>query len=162
MVRGICWRTRRPVGTFRRLVRRPPSRSTRSSRYHLRVSDTWPPPGPKKPAPLLEHVRDVWTRHGIQSTCMAAIWRNDFGLELRVLHGDELIESRLSRVGEAPLLLIADQLKANLMEDGWFGGPKRDGRGITSSRPNLFDPFCGNRTEYSLAAGGIIESRAFA
>ena len=38
--------------------------------------------------------------------------------ELRVLHGGELIESRLSRVGEAPLLLTADQLKANLMEQG--------------------------------------------
>jgi len=56
----------------------------------------------------------------MQSNCTAAIWRNDFGLELRVLHGDELVESRLSRVGEAPLLLIADQLKANLMEQGWF------------------------------------------
>jgi hypothetical protein len=49
----------------------------------------------------------------------AAIWRNDFGLELRVENNRELIESRLSRVGEAPLLLIADQVKANLMEKGW-------------------------------------------
>ena len=59
----------------------------------------------------------------MQSNCTAAIWRNDFGLELRVLHGDELVESRLSRVGEAPLLLIADQLKANLVEQGWFEPP---------------------------------------
>jgi hypothetical protein len=42
------------------------------------------------------------------------------GLELRVEHGDELIESRLSRIREAPLLLIADELKANLIEQGWF------------------------------------------
>jgi hypothetical protein len=70
--------------------------------------------------PILEHVRDLWTLNGIQSTCTAAIWRNDFGLELRVLHGDELLESRLSRYGEAPLLLIADQLKANLLQQGWF------------------------------------------
>src|SRR4030095_7156946 len=99
MVRGICWRTRRPVGTFRRLVRRPPSRSTRSSRYHLRVSDTWPPPGPKKTEPL----RDI------ETNCTARIFRNDFGLELRVEHGGELIESRLCPYdyGEAPLLLIA-------------------------------------------------------
>jgi len=65
----------------------------------------------------------------MQSNCTAAIWRNDFGLELRVLHGDELVESRLSRVGEAPLLLIADQLKANLMEQGWFEPPNVTGAG---------------------------------
>jgi hypothetical protein len=35
------------------------------------------------------------------------------------LHGDEVVESRLSRFGEAPLLLIADALKANLIEQGW-------------------------------------------
>jgi hypothetical protein len=46
------------------------------------------------------------------------LW-NDFGLELRVLHGDELIESRLSRLGEAPLLLIADKVKAKLIAQGW-------------------------------------------
>jgi hypothetical protein len=55
----------------------------------------------------------------MQSNCTAAIWRNDFGLELRVLHGDELVESRFSRSGEAPLLLIADELKANLIALGW-------------------------------------------
>jgi hypothetical protein len=42
------------------------------------------------------------------------------GLELRVEHGGGLIESRLSRAGEAPLLLIADELKTNLIEQGWF------------------------------------------
>jgi hypothetical protein len=51
------------------------------------------------------------------SNCTAAIWRND-GLELRVLHGDELVESRLSRVGEAPLLLIADEV-TTLIAQGW-------------------------------------------
>jgi hypothetical protein len=72
---------------------------------------------------LLEHVRDLWTLHGIQSNCTAAIYRNDFGLELRIDHGDELIESRLSRVGEGPLLLIADELKGHLLEQGWFEQP---------------------------------------
>ena len=62
----------------------------------------------------------MWTLRGITSNVTAAIWRNDFGLELRVEHGGELIESRPSRFGEAPLLLIADELKANLMEQGWF------------------------------------------
>jgi hypothetical protein len=36
---------------------------------------------------------------------------NDFGLELRVLQGDEPIELRLSRYGEPPVLLIADEGK---------------------------------------------------
>jgi hypothetical protein len=74
---------------------------------------------------LLEHVRDLWTLHGIQSKVTAAIWRNDFGLELRVEHGGELIESRLSRIGEAPLLLVADELKANLIEQGSCKSPQR-------------------------------------
>jgi hypothetical protein len=59
----------------------------------------------QKRRPTLGHVRDLWTLHWMQSNCIAAIWRNDFCLELRVLHGDQLVESRLSRVGEAPLLL---------------------------------------------------------
>lgn len=36
----------------------------------------------------------------------AALFQTTFGLELRVLHGDELLESRLSRYGEAPLCLL--------------------------------------------------------
>jgi hypothetical protein len=39
-------------------------------------------------------VRDLWTLHGIQSNCTAAIYRTTFGFELRVEHGGELIESR--------------------------------------------------------------------
>jgi hypothetical protein len=70
--------------------------------------------------PTLKHVRDLWTLYWSQSNCTAAIWRNDFGLEPRVLHGDELAESRSSRFGDAPLLLIADEVKANLIAQGWF------------------------------------------
>jgi len=88
------------------------------------AADTWPPSGPQRRPPTLEHIRDLWTLHWSQSNCTAAIWRNDFGLELRVLHGGELIESRLSRYGEAPLLLIADEVKANLLEQGWFETPQ--------------------------------------
>jgi hypothetical protein len=95
----------------------------RSSSYDPRVSDTWPPTGPHRREPLLKHVRDVWTLHGIRSTCSAAIYRNDFGLELRVEHRGELVESRLSRVGEAPLLLIADEVKAKLIAQGWVEQP---------------------------------------
>jgi hypothetical protein len=43
----------------------------------------------------------------MQSNCIAAIWRNDFGLELRVLHGDQ-----------TPLLLIAGEVKADLIAQG--------------------------------------------
>jgi hypothetical protein len=88
------------------------------------VSDTWPPLGTAQ-APTVKHVRDLWRLRGGQSDVTAAIWRNDFGLELRVEHGGELIQSRLSRVGEAPLLLIADQLKANLIAQGWTELPNR-------------------------------------
>jgi hypothetical protein len=93
-------------------------------RRAFRLSETWPPPCLQPRPPTLEHVRTLWTLHGIQSNCTAAIWRNDFSLELRVEHGGELIESRLSRLGEAPLLLIADQLKANLIAQGWFEVPQ--------------------------------------
>ena len=63
-------------------------------------------------------------RLGVPSQCgAAAIWGNDFGLELRVLHREELVDSRLSRVGEAPLRLIADQMKANLIAQGWTEPP---------------------------------------
>src|SRR5262245_28350647 len=76
-----------------------------------RVSDTWPPSGLEKRESLLERVRDVWTLRYIETNCTAAIYRTTFGLELRVEHGGELIESRLSRYGIEPLLLIADQIE---------------------------------------------------
>jgi hypothetical protein len=69
----------------------------------LRVSNTWPPPGPQKREPLLEHIRDVWVLHGIERNCVAGLYRTTFGIELRFHLGDDLIESRLSRYGEAPL-----------------------------------------------------------
>jgi hypothetical protein len=54
---------------------------------------------------------DIWTSS--KEPALRRSGGNDFGLELRVLHGDELVESRLSRVGEAPLLLIADESESN-------------------------------------------------
>jgi len=47
------------------------------------------------------------------------LYRTTFGTELRLHLGDELVESRLSRYGEAPLLFIAEQAKHNLLRDGW-------------------------------------------
>jgi len=57
--------------------------------------------------------------HGIERKCVAGLYRTTFGIELRLHLGDELIESRLSRYGEAPLLLRAEQAKQNLSKDGW-------------------------------------------
>jgi hypothetical protein len=71
------------------------ARSARASRYHPRRVRHLAELGPQKRDPLLEHIRDVWTRRYIETNCTAAIWRNDFGLELRVERGGELIESRL-------------------------------------------------------------------
>ena len=67
----------------------------------------------------------MWTLRYIETNCTASIWRNDFGPELRVEHGGELIESRLSRYGIEPLLPIADQLRANLIAQGWTEPPNR-------------------------------------
>jgi hypothetical protein len=75
------------------------------------------------PQSLIEPVRDLWTLNGVQGVCTASIWRNDFGLELRVENNGERVESRLSRVGEAPLLLIADEMKTNLIAQGWTEAP---------------------------------------
>ena len=73
----------------------------------------------RNPEPLLEHIRDVWVLHGLERTCVAGLDRMTFGMELRLHLGDELVESRLSRYGEAPLLLIAEQAKQDLLKDGW-------------------------------------------
>jgi len=59
------------------------------------MPDTWPPLGPRKRPSTLEHVRDLWTLHGITSDVIAAIRRNDFGLEPCVENNGELVESRL-------------------------------------------------------------------
>jgi hypothetical protein len=88
------------------------------------VSNPWiPPERIPPPEPLLEHVRDLWTLHGIQSKVTAAIYRNDFGLELRIDLAGELMQSQLSRFGEQPLILRADRVKAELIEQGWFANP---------------------------------------
>jgi hypothetical protein len=62
------------------------------------------------------------------SIATATIYRYNFGLELRIELAGELIESRLSRVGEEPLILIAEQAKAELIEQGWFEQTPTAGR----------------------------------
>jgi hypothetical protein len=71
--------------------------------------------------------------HGIERNCVARLYRTTFGIELRPHLGNELIESRLSRYGEAPLLLIAEQAKQNLLKDGWTELP-------LNATPSLHDP----------------------
>jgi hypothetical protein len=48
---------------------------------------------------------------------------NDFGLELRIELAGELMHSQLSRHGEHPLMLRAERVKADLLEQGWFEQP---------------------------------------
>jgi hypothetical protein len=58
------------------------------------------------PHPQSWHVETSFGRLLAQlwpTAVLAAVAGNDFGPELRVLHGDKLIESRLSRYGDAPL-----------------------------------------------------------
>jgi hypothetical protein len=71
--------------------------------------------------------------HGIERNCVARLYRTTFGIELRPHLGNELIESRLSRYGEAPLLLIAERAKQNLLKDGWTELP-------LNATPSLHDP----------------------
>ena len=51
---------------------------------------------------MCEHVRDLWTLHGIQSKVTAVIYRNHFGLELRIGLAGELMHSQLSREVSSP------------------------------------------------------------
>jgi hypothetical protein len=114
--------TRRAWSRFNKARRLTPSRFRVATAVTIsRVSDTsWPPAGPPKREPLLEYVRDVWTLRYVETNCTARIFRNDFGLELHVEHRGESIESRLSRYGIEPLLLIADQIRTNLIAQGWL------------------------------------------
>ena len=75
-------------------------------------------------------------RHSIDMHCRdLSKYRNDFGLELRVEHGGELVESRLSRVGEAPLPLIADQYESK--SDGERLDRDAERGLVTRRRPDL-------------------------
>jgi len=87
------------------------------------VPNTWPPPGPQSRPPLLEHIRDLWVLHGVESNCVAGLYETTFGIELRIHQNDELVQSRLCRFGEEPLLLIAEQAKQELLKLGWTALP---------------------------------------
>jgi len=66
------------------------------------VSNTWPSSGPQQRPPRLEHIATFGLLLGIYSTCIAGLYRNNFGIELRIDLGNELIESRLFCYGEEP------------------------------------------------------------
>jgi hypothetical protein len=61
-----------PCGIARRPT--PPVSAPRARYDRSRTSDTWPPPGPRKRPPTLEHIRDLWTLHFVQGTCTAWSW----------------------------------------------------------------------------------------
>jgi hypothetical protein len=118
---GANWRSHSFTAPVQQSAPTNPSRSAHRARYHLARVRHLATANPRNRPPTLEHVRDLWTLHWMQSDCTAAIWRNDFGLELRVSStGRRTVESRLSRYGEAPLLLIADDVKASLIAQGWI------------------------------------------
>ena len=77
----------------------------------------------------LEHIRDVWTLHStIHGTRTAELWKNHFAheLELRVMQGDELVESH-----QGPSLRQHTSRRhrrgteAKLIEQGWFELPPK-------------------------------------
>ena len=86
------------------------------------VGESSIPATPETPA-TLEHVRDLWILYGQQATCTASIYRTDAGLELRIALGGELTHTQLSRFGEQPLIMRADRVRAELLEQGWFERP---------------------------------------
>jgi len=105
-----------PIGIARRAT---PFRSAVATALRSgAVSDTWPPPGPQKPEPLLEHIHDVWVLHGIERNCVAGLYRTTIGIELGLHLGNDLIQSRLSQCGEAPLQLIAEDAKQHQLKQG--------------------------------------------
>ena len=78
---------------------------------------------PRAADSAFEHVRDLWTLYGPQATCTAAIYRSESGLQLRISLGGELTHQQLSRFGEQPLIMRADRVRAELLEQGWFERP---------------------------------------
>ena len=113
----------RTVGWFP-VQQSAPTNPLSSLRVERARSGACPRPGHDPAYRNASHCSSTAATYGhsanIETNCTAAHWRNDFGLELRVEHGGELIESRLSRYGIEPLLPIADQIRSNLIAQGWF------------------------------------------
>jgi hypothetical protein len=64
--------------------------------------------------------RALWTMRGPKgSEITAAIYEVLTGRQLRVMRGEELLESRLSRAGDAPLEHRASEIRRVMDGKGW-------------------------------------------
>jgi hypothetical protein len=87
------------------------------------VSDTWPPPGPQKCEPTLEHLATFWTLRGPSGrdlTCAA--YRVATGLELRAEYGPEdILSTKLCRDDDADeqIAATADAWRLTLIGKGF-------------------------------------------
>lgn len=86
------------------------------------MSDYSPFVGHAPRAPTLQLQRTLWTMTRHDKTVTAAIYLTDVGRELRVHYGadvDNLLDSLLSRTGDAPLEVRAADLRSVLTAQGW-------------------------------------------
>lgn len=87
------------------------------------MTDYSPFSGSNPQASRLELVRTLWTMTKLgKKPITAAIYQTAYGRELRVHVGadaDNLIDSLLSRIDDAPLEFKADKLRAVLLDQGW-------------------------------------------
>lgn len=71
----------------------------------------------RRPARL---VREVWRLKAVSPhAAVATIYEVDGGLELHVTYQGDIIETVVSRTGEAPLLQRAEAAKQALVSNGW-------------------------------------------
>jgi hypothetical protein len=76
----------------------------------------------REAAVRMELSRVLWTmRSAVGKEITAAIFEVITGRELRVSLGDELLESRLSRGGDAVVESRAGEIRARLATRGWSG-----------------------------------------
>lgn len=74
----------------------------------------------RPPDARIELSRTLWRmRSAVGREITAAIFNVTTGRELRIALGDDLLESRLSRAGDAPLESRAAEVQALLATRGW-------------------------------------------
>lgn len=86
-----------------------------------RTWDHTPRPRPEPAAPRLIRTLWVMTRPPNRSVT-AGIYENVYGRELRTYYGQDennVVDSLLSRTGDAPLEQRAGELRAVLVSQGW-------------------------------------------
>jgi hypothetical protein len=89
------------------------------------VIDTWPPPGPKKYEPTLDHLATFWTLRGPTGRDLTwSAYRVATGLELRAEHGPEDIVSTSTKLcrdddADEQIAAMADAWRLTLIEKGF-------------------------------------------